>query len=58
MKYKSFTGMPVWQQAMELTVLVFECTENLPRKEDYGFTSQIRNSSLSVSGNIKEGFGH
>lgn len=49
--------MPVWQKSMELAVRVFKFTDNLPRKEDYGFTSQIRNSALSVPGNIAEGYG-
>ncbi len=57
MKYKSFEEMPVWQKAMELAAKIFNLTENLPRKEDYSLTSQIRRSSLSVSGNIAEGFG-
>ena len=57
MLYKSFEDMPVWQKAMELAVKIFNLTENLPRKEDYSLTSQIRKSSLSVSGNIAEGFG-
>ena len=42
---------------MELAVEMFNLTEKLPRKEDFGLTSQIRNSGLSVSGNISEGFG-
>jgi four helix bundle protein len=49
--------MPVWQKAMELAEKVFGMTERLPRKEDYGLTSQIRRSALSVAGNIAEGFG-
>ena len=57
MGYNSFEDMPVWQKAMELAVKIFNLTENLPRKEDYSLTSQIRKSSLSVSGNIAEGFG-
>ena len=57
MKYKSFEDMPVWQKAMEAAVKIFELTEKLPRKEDYGLTSQIRRSALSVPGNIAEGFG-
>jgi four helix bundle protein len=32
-------------------------TETLPGKEDYGLTSQIRRSALSVPGNLAEGFG-
>ena len=42
---------------MELAERVFALTELLPRKEDYGLTSQIRGSALSVSANIAEGFG-
>lgn len=57
MGFNSFEDMPVWQKAMDLAVKIFNLTETLPRKEDYGLTSQIRNSSLSVSGNIAEGFG-
>jgi four helix bundle protein len=57
MEYRSFEAMPVWQKAMELAARIHALTENLPRKEDYGLTSQIRDSSLSVSGNIAEGFG-
>jgi len=57
MKYLSFEDMEVWRKAMDLAVKIFHLTENLPRKEDYGLTSQIRRSALSVAGNIAEGFG-
>jgi four helix bundle protein len=49
--------MPVWQKAMELGQKVFSLTEGLPRKEDYGLTSQVRRSALSVPANLAEGFG-
>ena len=55
--YSSFEDMPVWQKGMDLAQQVFTLTEKLPRKEDYGLTSQIRRSALSVPGNIAEGFG-
>jgi len=57
MAYNSFEEMPVWQKAIDLAVEIFKVTEKLPRKEDYGLTSQIRRSALSVPGNISEGFG-
>lgn len=57
MGFSTFEEMPVWQKAMELSVKVFKLTESLPRKEDYGLTSQMRRSGLSVPGNIAEGFG-
>lgn len=57
MKYNSFEDMDVWKKSMDLAKKIYELTEKLPRKEDYGLTSQIRRSALSVSGNIAEGFG-
>lgn len=57
MSYKSFEDMPVWEKSMGLATKIFDITEKLPKKEDYGLTSQIRRSALSVSGNIAEGFG-
>ncbi|HCJ65802.1 MAG TPA: four helix bundle protein, partial [Elusimicrobia bacterium] len=57
MRYNSFEEMPVWQKAMQLAVKIFKLTDKLPRKEDYGLTSQIRRSALSISGNLAEGFG-
>lgn len=55
--YKSFKDMPIWQKAMSIAEQIFKATENLPKKEDYGFTSQIRRSALSISANIAEAFG-
>jgi len=55
--YRSFTEMPVWQKASELSVEIFTLCKDLPRSEDYGLTSQIRRSANSVSSNIAEGFG-
>ena len=43
--------MPVWENAMNLAVNIFNLTDNLPKKEDYGYTSQIRRSALSISAN-------
>jgi len=56
-KYNSFEEMPVWDKAMNLAIKIFHLTEKLPKKEDFGLTSQVRRSALSISGNIAEGFG-
>jgi four helix bundle protein len=56
-RFASFKDMPVWQEAMAVAEQVFAITDKLPRKEDYGFTSQIRRAALSVSANIAEAFG-
>lgn len=55
--YETFRDMPVWQQAIDVAERIFGLTEGLPRKEDYGFTSQIRRSALSIAANIAEAFG-
>lgn len=52
-----FTEMPVWQKAMDIAEECFNLSENLPRKEDYALTSQLRRSAESISANIAEGFG-
>ena len=55
--YTDFQQLPVWNLAMDVAVNIFDLTEILPRKEDYGLTSQIRRSALSILDNIAEGFG-
>ncbi len=56
-EYKDFEDMPIWKRAMDLAVKIFEISESFPKKEDYGLTSQIRRSALSISANIAEAFG-
>lgn len=57
MSYNDFTDMPVWQRALEIGEDVYKLTVGLPKSEDYGLTSQLRRASVSISGNIAEGFG-
>ncbi|WP_394758882.1 four helix bundle protein [Flavobacterium sp.] len=57
MAFTGFEDMNVWKTAMSVATSVFEITVPLPRSEDYGLTSQIRRSALSISANIAEGFG-
>jgi four helix bundle protein len=55
--YKSFKDMVIWQEAISVAEIIHEITEKLPKKEDYGFTSQIRRAALSISANIAEAYG-
>jgi four helix bundle protein len=47
----------IWHKAIELAVETYEATQDYPKEERYGLTSQIRRSSVSVSSNISEGAG-
>ena len=55
--YESFQELPVWNDAMKLSLEVFDLTAGLPRSEDYGLCSQLRRAANSVGANIAEGFG-
>lgn len=55
MPIRSFRDLEVWQIAMELTDLVYELTEEFPRHELYGLTSQLRRAAVSIASNIAEG---
>ncbi len=53
----SYRDLLVWQQAMDLTVLVCECSRDWPADERFGLTSQARRAAVSVAANIAEGYG-
>lgn len=52
---KSFRELRVWQQAMDLVEAVYSLTQDFPRQETYGLTSQVRRAAISVPSNIAEG---
>ncbi|MEM6699264.1 MAG: four helix bundle protein [Bacteroidota bacterium] len=53
----NFKNLRVWQEAMDLAVFIYKITEQLPKEERFGLTSQIRRSAVSVPSNIAEGAG-
>jgi four helix bundle protein len=56
MKYSRFEELPVWKDAIELAVRVFELTA-LPVFRRYrSVRDQIERASMSISNNIAEGF--
>ncbi len=52
-----FEDLKIWQKAMDITVDCYKATENFPKEEKYGLTSQLRRSAVSVPSNISEGAG-
>jgi len=56
MKYKRFEELPVWQDAIDLAVLIFELTSQVAFNGYYSVKDQLERAGVSVSNNIAEGF--
>jgi four helix bundle protein len=56
MKYSNFEDVPVWKDGIELTVNVFEVTEDPAFRGRGDIANQIQRAALSVPNNISEGF--
>ncbi len=53
---KSFRDLIVWQKAHQFVLTVYKYSENFPKTETYGLTSQLRRAAVSIPANIAEGF--
>jgi len=56
MKYSCFEELPVWQDAIELAVKIFELTARPEFQHQFRLKDQIESAGISVSNNIAEGF--
>jgi four helix bundle protein len=54
---KDFTDLLVWQEGHELVIMIYQATDNFPKKEIYSLTDQIRRAIVSFTSNIAEGWG-
>jgi four helix bundle protein len=54
----SYRNLRIWQEAVDLALLICRATAEFPKHELYGLTSQMRRAAVSVSSNIAEGKGH
>ena len=52
-----FEDLKIWQKAMDITENCYRASENVPKEEKYGLTSQLRRSAVSIPSNIAEGAG-
>ena len=55
MRVKDYKDLRVWQQAMDLVVMVYQQMKMMPREELYSLTDQIKRAVVSVPSNIAEG---
>jgi four helix bundle protein len=52
---QGFRDLLVWQKSMQLVKQIYVKTQQFPRDEKFGLTSQIRRAAVSVPSNIAEG---
>ncbi len=57
MKVDSYQDLIVWQKAMDFVVFCYEISAKFPSSENFGLTSQLRRSAVSIPSNIAEGYG-
>jgi four helix bundle protein len=56
MNSKSFEDVDVWKKAHAWVLNVYRLTEQFPKQEMFGLTSQLRRAAVSVPANFAEGF--
>ena len=52
---KPHKNLDVWRKSIRLVEAIYRLVPNFPKYEEYGITSQIRRSAVSVPANIAEG---
>ncbi|GAA5041118.1 four helix bundle protein [Marivirga lumbricoides] len=51
----NFKKLKIWEKSMELSLLIYRITNDLPSEEKFGLTSQVRRCAVSIPSNIAEG---
>jgi four helix bundle protein len=55
-KIECFEDLFIWQKAVEFAKDIYLVTEKKGLKNDFGLKNQMRDSAVSISSNIAEGF--
>ena len=53
---RSFEDLVVWKKAHAFVLAIYKETQNFPKAEIFGLTSQFRRAVVSIAANIAEGF--
>jgi len=54
---RSYRDLRVWNEAMTLAESCYRFSQEFPREELFGLTSQIRRAAISIPANVAEGYG-
>jgi four helix bundle protein len=54
---RNYKDLQVWEKAHKLTLAIYRDTQDFPKEERFGLTSQIRRSTASIPANLAEGCG-
>ncbi|WP_339699172.1 four helix bundle protein [uncultured Marixanthomonas sp.] len=54
---RDFKKYDIWKLSHKLTLNIYKISNDFPKEEIYGLTSQIRRASSSIPTNISEGCG-
>ncbi len=54
---RDYTKYEIWKLAHQFVLDIYQISENFPKNEVFGLTSQIRRAAVSVNLNIVEGCG-
>ena len=52
-----FRNIDIWKRSHQLTLDIYKATQQFPKEEIFGLTSQIRRAVSSIPTNIAEGCG-
>ena len=56
-KVNTYRDLKIWGKSMNMVTHIYHLTREFPNNEQFGQTSQIRRSAVSIPSNIAEGFG-
>ena len=53
-----YKDLIAWQKAMDLVSVLYDATDDFPKRETYSLTNQMRRAVVSIPSNIAEGQAH
>jgi four helix bundle protein len=53
-----YKDLIAWQKAMDLVSVLYDAIDDLPKRETYSLTDQMRRAVVSIPSNIAEGQAH